>query len=756
MAEKPLNEFRKIQSETKPKEVHAEGLRRFETIVGREEESRTLGVEDLIFVDHEGGQYDTGIGFLSGDPRTNNTATGSDAPPPPRYQIDRISPVIEESVSDQRESQINIQVRPTAQVEKGLADTFNGIIKNIEIVSRAQDHYDGAYDECQKSGYGGWMIITEYADDSFEQNIRILPIQNATQSLFFGPAKLATKEDALYAFHIWDMDMEEFEAQYPKADKLEWPADSLSSHQKPWFNHQHKTLRIASYWRKRPIKRDIFMLTDGRILDEEDLQAALFEGAQVAVDINGQAMRRTVDSYQVERFIMNGVEVLKGPQKWAGKFIPLIPEYGVRSVVNRREIVRGKVRKGKDAQQIYNYTTSAIVQAASGAPKDFHWMTPQQAEGYTEVLSKMNIDQNPVYFYNPDPEAPGAPTKAQGPTIQQALIEQRNAAKEDITAAVGAGVGVADGTAADNRSGEAILQGNVNRERGNSIYFNNHIAAIEHTGVQLADLISKLWTAEKQERVVKPDGTEEFVTVNQTVRQVNADGIVETVIVNDLSQGRFDVVVDVGPAYASQRQQGADQLTKLATENPAFAQVATDLIAKNLDIPGGDEIHKRLRKAGILGGTIEPTDEEREDLQLDERQQLAAELEPQIREQVTQEANIQLINAQANQLNAQATNFQAAVAEKEQGVQKTAAETEQIIEETEKTQMDKLLIAVEANNKLQQAVLDKMAVGLTPTLSETDNLQKGDDLVETMQHEVDARPSAALQEEFDEGGAPQL
>lgn len=740
----PLEEFREIPSETDTKKVHEEALTRFKQVVSREEESRILGVEDLIFIDQEGGTYNEEVGFLSGDARTNSTTTGQD-PPAPRYQIDRISPVIEEAVSDQRESQVNIQVRVTGEVESGLNDTFNGLIKNIENVSDAQDSYDNGFDECQKSGYGGWRIVTEYADDSFEQNIRIEPILNATQSLFFGPAKKATKEDALYAYYLWWMDMDEFKEEHPKAEHTDWPTATLQTFNTSWFNKTDNLIRVAEYWRKRPVEKEIIQLMDGTVIHAEDF----IDGMEIAQGPDGQPRRRKVKTYQVERFIMSGTEVVKGPQKWAGKYIPLIPEYGIRSVIDGREIIRGKVRKGKDAQRIYNYTTSAIVQTAALSAKDFWWMTPDQVAGNQATLEKMNTSGDPVQTYTPDSNAPGPPVKGAGPTVQQALIDQRVAAKEDISASVGAGVGVQDGTAGDPRSGEAIREGNVNREKGNSIYLNNHFRAIKYTGLQLADLMARLWTSERQEKIIKPDGEEEFVTINQTINQTGENGQIETVIVNDLGQSTFDVVLDVGPAYASQRQQGADQLTKLAAENPAFAQDTPDLIAKNLDIPGSKELSKRLRRRGILNGTIEPTEEEREEFNLDEREQLVQELTPQIREEVTQEANTRLINANAGSLEAGANNLNAAVAVKEQEVSKTAAEIEKTLEETENTKLDSLLKAIEANSKLQESMLAKLEVGIEPSQIEIDNLDKQDNIIEDVQQDASPGPSTAMQEEFE-------
>ncbi len=101
--------------------------------------------------------------------------------------------------------------------------------------------------------------------------------------------------------------------------------------------------------------------------------------------------------------------------------------------------------------------------------------------------------------------------------------------------------------------------------------------------------------------------------VNQTIddRQTGKQEIV-----HDLSRGKYDVIVTTGPLQASQRQESAQQLIDLTASNPAFAAIATDLIAKNLDILEADELTKRVRMQMIQQGLIEPTEEETEEMGL--------------------------------------------------------------------------------------------------------------------------------------------
>ena len=231
---------------------------------------------------------------------------------------------------------------------------------------------------------------------------------------------------------------------------------------------------------------------------------------------------------------------------------------------------------------------------------------------------------------------------------------------------------------------------------------------------------------------------EEFVILNQSVPDIEAGS---PKIVNDLSQGTYDVVVDVGPAYASQRQQGAEQLTRLAIDNPAFALHTPDLIAEALDIPNSKELARRLRREGVLNGSLEPTDDEREEFQLDLRTQIISEVTPQIRQQIEQEASTRLLNAEA-------TNSEAAAHQKGIEAEKTAIELKKVVEETMNLMMDGLAKSVETNTKMVETALAKIAAGVPLTTQETDNLNSQDDIIEEQQQEVSPGPNSQQDVEF--------
>ena len=67
-------------------------------------------------------------------------------------------------------------------------------------------------------------------------------------------------------------------------------------------------------------------------------------------------------------------------------------------------------------------------------------------------------------------------------------------------------------------------------------------------------------------------------------------------------------------------KEAAQQLIDLATGSDVFAQMTPDLIAKDLQLLQGDELHKRMRKFMIGQGIATPTEEEIEELGLNQEQ----------------------------------------------------------------------------------------------------------------------------------------
>lgn len=70
-----------------------------------------------------------------------------------------------------------------------------------------------------------------------------------------------------------------------------------------------------------------------------------------------------------------------------------------------------------------------------------------------------------------------------------------------------------------------------------------------------------------------------------------------TPAIYDLTVGKYDIVVESGPSFTTRRAEAAEQMVELIRAFPAAAPIIGDLLVKNFDWPGADEVAARLQKA---------------------------------------------------------------------------------------------------------------------------------------------------------------
>lgn len=588
----------------KKEKIHALAIKRFERVEKKERSQRKLAVEDIKFAQTEDGQWDEGAKTK----RKNR----------PRFTINRVAGAIDQLIGDQRQNRTDIKIRPVSGgATEDTAKVMTGLIRNIESVSKASNAYDTAFDEVVNGGYGGWRVTTELdEDDPFIQTIKIKGLNTATTSLWFDDsAREYDRRDSMWAFVTVDMPVEEFKERYPKSVISGWAQEKFNNTAcNGWVNEN--TVRVAEYWVKTPVTKNIALLSDGRVIDQDEEQSVLDE-----MKANGVTVKKTVSvkSHKVEMYLMDGEEVLEDAKEWAGKFIPLIPMYGRQSHIEGQTYTRGVVRFAKDANRIYNYATSSAIETAALTPKDPVWITPAQAKGHEAKLRNFNSSNDPFLFYNPDSKAPGMPQRGGAPAVQGAFIQQIQQASMDLYHVTGMQP-PSLGANPELKSGKAIQAQERLGDRGSFIFTDNLVKSQEFTAEILVDLIPRIYDTARQVRIMQQDGETENVEINTVNEEVIDEQTGKPVLVNDLSMGKYDVVAESGPAFATQRQESAQQIIDLIASSPQFEALAMDLVAKDLPILESKELTKRVRKQMIAQGIIEPTEQEIEDLGLNQEQ----------------------------------------------------------------------------------------------------------------------------------------
>lgn len=331
------------------------------------------------------------------------------------------------------------------------------------------------------------------------------------------------------------------------------------------------------------------------------------------------AKRRDTDRIVIKHRILTCCEILEGGADgnlFPGKFIPIILLKGKELNIEGKNHVYSLIRHAKDSQKMLNYWNTAAAETIALAPKNPWLGTAKQFEGYENDYASANVDNLPFLKYNPDPEAPGPPQR-QAPGQPPIAIFQMIAKGED-TLKSSLGMFNADvGGPGSEQTGAAIIA----RQRPGDVatfeFMENLARAVLFTGKILNSMIPDIYDSERDVRLRNLDETESFVPINTTLgsamkavekqpdmyNALDPNKLKQMMIedgkdarFNDVTVGKYDVVVTTGPSYSTQRQESAQHLLQLAQAMPQHMALAADLIVQNMDFKDADELAGRLRK----------------------------------------------------------------------------------------------------------------------------------------------------------------
>ena len=306
-----------------------------------------------------------------------------------------------------------------------------------------------------------------------------------------------------------------------------------------------------------------------------------------ALGVHRVGRPRNVAGHKVTQHILTGAEVLETVD-WAGKFIPIVPVYGEELHVDGKRRLRSLVRDAKDPQRMFNYWRTTSTELVALAPKAPFIGRKGAFDTDAAKWASANT-QTHAYIEYDGPEPPQRQPFASAPA--GALQEALNAS-DDMKAIIGM-YDASLGARSNETSGTAIMARQREGDVSTFHYIDNLSRAIRHAGRILIDLIPKVYSAPRIVRVLGATGEARLAPVNQQFSDGAAEaGKIEKIY--DLTVGKYDLTVKAGPSFTSRREEAATQMLALIRAYPPAAPLIGDLLAKNLDWPGADEIAKRL------------------------------------------------------------------------------------------------------------------------------------------------------------------
>jgi hypothetical protein len=487
-------------------------------------------------------------------------------------------------VNDGRQNKPAIRISPVDHgIDKDTADVMQGLVRHIEYSSDADVAYQNAFEYAVTCGFGAFRILTEYCDDqSFDQQIRIEPVADPLCAYFDPLAKRPDRSDARYAFIVERMSRDEFKRRWPNAAASSSYFEGEHGEAAGWISDS--SVQVAEYWYVEPKKRKLLLLATGEIVFEDELGAPQ-EG--VPVEREREAVTHVVKCAKI-----NGIEVLE-EDEWPGRYIPIVPVFGRELWVENKRKLFSLIRFARDPQQLYNYYKTAQAEAVMLAPKAPFIGVEGQFEGHENKWQTANLVNYAYLEYRPvslnGQPAPPPQRNAYEPPIQALSVGAMQSA-DDIKATT-AIFDASLGARSNETSGVAILQRQREGDTANFHFIDNLARAQKHVGRILLDLIPKIYDTDRWVRILGDDQKQRVVRVNASYR--DEEGRQREY---NLSAGKYDVTVSTGPSYATKRQEAFAMLTEFARSWPQLFQIAGDIVFRNSDIPGADELADRIRK----------------------------------------------------------------------------------------------------------------------------------------------------------------
>lgn len=512
----------------------------------------------------------------------------------PVITINRTDQFIHQVVNPIRENMPTIKVEPDGDDQSDMAEIFDGLFNRIQYNSSASHVYANAVEHMATCGIGWFRVATDYASEkNFDQEILIKRVVNPL-SVYPDPGSVEPDRSDMQwcaVSELWPIAA--FKKRWPgkSANGVDTPSSGTMATGFSWGSAD--SVRVAEYWRRKETTKKLVQLSNGEAVDMAMVEKF---APQYAEQIKPHIVNeRSVKAFTVEMILVSGAEQLEEAYECPCKWIPVIPVIGAEIPLEQGTYRYGLLRFQREPQQLHNYFMSLAAETLGQQPKS-PFVAPYEAiKKYKNVWDTHNLKPTPYLPYDPQPGMPngGKPERVDPPPLPAGLIAMAQMLSEDMKAATGQ-YDASLGNRSNETSGVAIGARQQQSDNATFHFTDNLEHGLEHLGRILLDMIPKVYDTERTLRIRAADDTEKTVTVNKSLGGYDGQEMMH----NDLSKASFsNVRVVLGPSFQSRRQQAQAQLTALIQAVPEIAQVGGDIIVRQFDFDGAEELADRLKKA---------------------------------------------------------------------------------------------------------------------------------------------------------------
>ena len=345
----------------------------------------------------------------------------------------------------------------------------------------------------------------------------------------------------------------------------------------------------------------------------------------VAKDKKGREKRREVETRRIKHYVVSPDEVLDGPNDIPRKYIPIFLCRGKETNVEGKTEVESLIRKAKDPQRLLNQVETDKAELIGMIPKAPWIGTPEQIGEFDELYAAANVENRGWLPYkaqimvDENGQSVGlvpAPQRVPLGTPPVAVFQFSQDVRNYIEDSIGVARADTMNTPSPERTGAASRGRRKASDVGTYHYIDNLNRMIQHTGRVLVSMIPEVYDTDRDVRVMGDDDTPTFIPVNTTLGEafnrvtknpqryagVDVKNITERAKeapgakYNDLSKGKYDVMVKVGPPFSTAREEAAEHMMILATQGQKMNPLDKYFAVKNLDLADGGEYAEALKR----------------------------------------------------------------------------------------------------------------------------------------------------------------
>jgi len=511
----------------------------------------------------------------------------------PCFTLNKLPSIVRQVLNEELQNPPSIEIAPEGDgANDDTAEAQQGLAKHVELHSQAELAYSNAFTYMVLGGFASWRVCHDYIPRSFDQELYIKPIWNPF-SVYWDPSALEPdKSDARFCFIALDLSADDFHQQYPDSELAGLKSfEGFGDRAPGWVSRDG--CRVVEYYWIETEEGAIVRLTDGRVVFDDEIP----DGARIALDDDGEPIRRKETRRVAYCAHSNGVEWIRKKEKLPTDEIPVVTVLGERLYIDGRFRVKGLVADLVEAQRMFNYNSSAIAETMALGAKANWLATVEQIEPFMDLWAQANSRNISVLPYHNIPGV-NPPNKITTEPPIQGMSAARAQSESDLRSISGVYDATAQSPTMSPESGKAILARRWQTSTG-SVNWTKHLA----TGVKrTADILLKyfpvIYDTGRVMRITGKDQQQKQIVVHagrpETVPAYLPDGV-QSVI--DLSAGRYSSTVSINKNYDSMQQETVQMMLSLVEINPALAPVLADLIVSEMNFPNKKAFVDRLQRA---------------------------------------------------------------------------------------------------------------------------------------------------------------